>query len=688
MNVTLYKETYVSPRPAKLASVIESMKSEEKMKGIALFRDQLKYLIPGDSLPEDKKPPVVLFGASFKKEAGQVVMQSYNGVVLLEVNDLAGDAEIAMIRRKVAEAPQTLAAFAGSSGRSVKILVCFSLPGGGLPQSREQAECFHAHAYRKAVHYYRMLLERDLSLKQPVLERGCRFSSDPDLYYNPEALPVPMEQPLRMPSEATWQEQKMLEKDPLERLMPGMERSQRVSMLYEASLKDTLNHFGGYRSDDPKLFLVRLAENCFRSGIPEEDTVKWTLLHTELQAFEMLLRETVRNVYLLGKDFGGKPCLPPSQQLALQLEEFMQRRYEFRRNELKKEVEYRERRSYYFNFLPVTDEALNTISLQAHAEGLNFWDRDVKRYIYSNRIPLHNPVDHYLDHLPGWDGTDRIRALADTIPTQNADWRDLFYRWFLGMVAQWKQKSRTHANSVVPLLVGDQGCGKSTWCRNLIPHDLQEYYDDSLDFGSKRDAERALHRFILINLDEFDSISISYQPYLKHLLQKPIVNARRPYKSSIQALKRYGVFIATCNNMDLLTDPTGNRRYLCVEINGQIEFAPINYDQLYAQAMAALQNDERYWFDKEDEQLIMENNLAFEQKPVEEQLLLHYFRPAEPDDNGEWIPAIEIIQRISKRGKVKIGNTHIGHFSRILQKNRFVKKHANTGNRYHVVELG
>ncbi|WP_161951777.1 VapE domain-containing protein [Parabacteroides timonensis] len=61
------------------------------------------------------------------------------------------------------------------------------------------------------------------------------------------------------------------------------------------------------------------------------------------------------------------------------------------------------------------------------------------------------------------------------------------------------------------------------------------------------------------------------------------MNARRAYKSSVRALKRYAGFVGTCNNMDLLSDPTGSRRFLYVEINGEINRRHfIDYDQLYA----------------------------------------------------------------------------------------------------------
>ncbi|MCL3851977.1 hypothetical protein M1P97_11820 [Parabacteroides sp. GYB001] len=70
----------------------------------------------------------------------------------------------------------------------------------------------------------------------------------------------------------------------------------------------------------------------------------------------------------------------------------MKRRYEFRYNLLKEEVEFRDRKSYYFNFFTVCEQALNSISLHAQGEEILLWDRDVKRYIYSDRVSEHSPI--------------------------------------------------------------------------------------------------------------------------------------------------------------------------------------------------------------------------------------------------------------------------------------------------------
>ena len=78
--------------------------------------------------------------------------------------------------------------------------------------------------------------------------------------------------------------------------------------------------------------------------------------------------------------------------------------------------------------------------MNARLEGLNLWDRDVIRYLDSDRVPVFNPVEDFLFGLDiHWDGYDRIRELASRIPCDNPHWPDLFYRWFLNMVAHWRR---------------------------------------------------------------------------------------------------------------------------------------------------------------------------------------------------------------------------------------------------------
>lgn len=83
---------------------------------------------------------------------------------------------------------------------------------------------------------------------------------------------------------------------------------------------------------------------------------------------------------------------------------------------------------------------------------------------------------------------------------------------------------------------------------------------------------------------------------------------RKPYANAVLEMRRYASFIATSNQKDLLTDPSGSRRFICIEVTEAIDTnRPIDYNQLYAQAMHELDHGERYWFDQSDEQIMTEN---------------------------------------------------------------------------------
>lgn len=690
MKITQIKSNGKSLRNIELSDVMTAIRSGEQARAVNEHRGILSSSMPGDRNIHATDIPVLLFAARFRKKENRTEYQVYNGLVLVEVGNLADREEVAAVKKRASLAPQTMAAFAGSSGKSVKILVPFVLPDGSLPEKRELAGLFHAMAGRRAVAFYQAHLQRDKGIGWASLEKGCRHSFDPDLYYNSSATPLIQEQPMQMPAEPTYREVVAKEEDPLLRMMPGYDRSRIVSRFYNACMLDALEKTGGLdEGKEVRPFLTRLAENCFHSGIPEEDVVRWTIISQNLELFEEEIRETVHVVYQLSKCFGKKPVMPAEQLLSIKTDEFMKRRYEFRRNMLAGEVEFRARGSYYIHFAPVAETVLNSIGLNAQAEGLALWDRDVKRYVYSDRVPVFYPLEDYLEYLPEWDGKDHIRALADTLPTANPQWCNLFYIWFLSMTAHWYRREHLHANSSLPLLVGPQGCGKSTWCRNLLPPSLRMHYTDSIDFSNKRDAELMLTRFALINIDEFDSVSAAYQSFLKNVLQKPVVNARQPYKRSIQALHRYASFIATCNNYDLLTDPTGSRRFICIEITGTIDNSTsIDYEQLYAQAVAALKNGERYWFTSEEEFSTTRNNEVFQQMPVEEQLFLQYFRAARPGEDSQELSAIEILQYLQNESGIKLGNKRLTYFGRLLQKNKIPSRRTMKGTCYSVVRIG
>lgn len=688
------KDNSVALSTMNLDTLVEKIRTETQLRPVSNFREQLKYTLPNEPCIASERLPKIIPAAEFRRGNGNKQLKKYNGIVELTVGPLSGKAEAALVKQIAWEQPQTRLAFTGSSGRTVKIWTTFTRPDNSLPNTQPEAEVFHAHAYRLAVKCYQPQIPFDILPKEPLLQQYSRLSFDPEALYRPDSVQFYLSQPDRMPDEPTYREALQSEKSPLTRAVPGMNAEDAASMLFESALRKAHTDIaeaeasGAMPINGIQALLTQLAVNCFQSGIPEEEVVRHTIYHYYLRRQETLIRQIIRNVYTENKDFGTRSSLSKEQLLALQTDEFMKRRYEFRFNTQIGEVEFRERHSFRFRFNPIDKRALNSIALDAQAEGIPLWDRDISRYIYSNRVPIFNPLEDFLYNLPGWDGKDRIRALAATVPCNNPHWTELFHRWFLNMVSHWKGHDQKFANSVSPLLVGAQGTHKSTFCRSIVPPSERAYYTDSIDFSRRKDAEFALNRFALINIDEFDQISATQQGFLKHILQKPVINVRKPYATAVLEMRRYASFIATSNQKDLLSDPSGSRRFICIEVTGVIDTTrPINYEQLYAQAMYELDHGERYWFDQADERIMTENNREFEQVPAEEQLFYKYFRPAEEKEEGEWLSPAEILEEIQRNSKLPISAKRVSVFGRILQKHGVRSKRTRRGTVYCVVRM-
>lgn len=401
-------------RTLRIEQLVELMKVETKAQPVSKMREVLPYMLPGDKNDYVQKVPKLLPAAAFVRRNGVMVMAEYNGIVMIQVNNLSGPMEADEVKKWVKELPQTYLAFVGSSGKSVKIWVRFTYPDDLLPVTREQAELFHAHAYRLAVKFYQPQLPFHIELKEPSLEQYCRLTFDPELYFNPESMPIYMKQPASMPGETTYREQVQTETSPLQRLAPGYESHEALSVLFEAAFARALEEQEEFQPDgDIHSLLVALAGHCFRAGIPEEDTVRWSRAHYHLPKDDFLIRETVKNVYRSGRGFADKSSLLPEQIFVMQMDEFMKRRYEFRFNQLTTQVECRERNTFNFYFHPVDKRQMASITMNAQYEGLKLWDKDVVRYLNSDHVPVYQPAEEFLYDLPHWDGKDHIGDLAN-----------------------------------------------------------------------------------------------------------------------------------------------------------------------------------------------------------------------------------------------------------------------------------
>ena len=346
--------------------------------------------------------------------------------------------------------------------------------------------------------------------------------------------------------------------------------------------------------------------------------------------------------------------------------------------------------AHHLTYTPVDNRILNGIALSAIENGVECWDRDIKRYVESDHVQAYHPFELYFKNLPEWDGKDRVKELAKRVSDKDV-WIRSFHRWMLAVTAQWTGSGNRgrRANSVAPLLVSPtQGLGKSTFCRMLLPNELRDYFTESFDLTNASSAENKLASYGLINLDEFDCLPASRMPLLKNLMQMEDLRVRRAYRRSAEALPRIASFIGTSNRHDLLTDLSGSRRFICVEVEHAIDCTtPIDHAQLYAQLLYELNSGECCWFSKAEEAEIQSANRPFYRITPAEELIGSCFAFAESGEQGaRLMSAADIYTVLKKKNPAALKDCSCTSFSRLLsQLGRRV--HTRYGNGYWVKKI-
>ena len=483
----------------------------------------------------------------------------YNGLVVVEVNGLKTYEEAVNIRNQASRMDETVMAFLGASGKSVKI-VCRGemFEGKELPTQENEMRQFHQNLYETARRAYQNQFGFDIEYLEPMLERTVYLSADPEMYYHPNARPFKADaekhdQP--EPTPISWES---------DMLMPGRTIKRTYHFNWVFILREVLGGYFDLPDEDRQMQLLQqIARKSLEQGIPLAHAQGMTLEHPLFHNDPDLVKSVFATTYevTLMEDYRKKHKVKPLKSVpeetlqTMRTEIFLTANYDMRKNLMTGVAEYRMKYSEDQTFKPLTVEVRNDMTIVAREQGMKSWDQDVNRFIDSTRIEQYDPVNTWLDKLPEWDGVDRIKELAARVPTEQPHWEKYLKYWLVGMVAQWRESDKQlTGNALTPLLIGRQGCGKTRFCKILLPPELRDYYNDKLNFKNEFDLNIALTSFALINIDEFDKTTNSQQIVLKYLLSSADVKFRPPYGKTIKQYRRYTSFIGTTNQMQPLVD--------------------------------------------------------------------------------------------------------------------------------------
>ena len=643
----------------------------------------------------------ICFAQDFDQWKGQRRVLGYNGLIVIEVNGLPTYEKAVEVRDEAKKMPETLMAFLGASGKSVKILCRGELFGGAspnpsngkgnLPVDEQDIRQFHINIYQTARRAYQNQFGFNIEYLEPRLDRTVYVSADPEIFYNPEARPFYADTARHdepQPVSISWES---------DMLMPGrtLKRTYRLEWLF--CVNTIMGRYFELPDEDRlETMLMQIATLCLIQGIPLSHAQGMTLEHPVLNTDKLLVKKTFESVYAvtLQEDYMKKHKIKPLQSIPndtlqmMKTEIFLNENYEMRKNLMTGVAEYREKYSDDQTFKPLTEEVRNDMTMRATELGLKSWDRDVNRFIDSTRIEQYDPVNTWLNKLPKWDGHDYIKDLAARVPTDQPHWEMYLRMWLVGMVAQWRESDKQlTGNALTPLLIGRQGCGKTRFCKIILPPELRDYYNDKINFKNEFDLNIALTSFALINIDEFDKTTNGQQIVLKYLLSSADVKFRPPYGKTIKQFRRYTSFIGTTNQQKPLVDPTGSRRFVCVGVrNGQnIDFEDnLNHSQLFAQALHLFNNKERFWLNNEEIATLISENEPYQKLNDLVEMIGETFCKPKPGEQVRWWGLKEISDLLSTRYANYDPKTTYVKLGRALsdQKFAFEDKHTATGQVY------
>ena len=572
-----------------MEKLMERFARDDSKLTITHFRESVPYLSNNYEGYKDMPKWMHIYPAAefAKDENNNLKMKAFNGILLMKFGNITDVDGVEGVKRSVAILPSTLAAITGADGKTVIVLIKFQGEKDTLPTSEADAEHLYRIAYQQIFPVYQAIVKASILVDgpKPSIEAGSTLSQEPSIH-NSFMMTLDAEPYFNSKAVAM----KIDSHARSQNLTPNTGNNQQ--MIADPGTAEAKND---NKKED---------KNSVRSNI-------------------------------------------------VSMMKLLESRYDFRYNTVMKYVEYLPKDKGWYGYRPVEPRVQKRMTLEVQLADIRVSIKDVRNFLESDYIKNYNPIEEYLFQCyDKWDGKDHIRALARTVPTANPHWADWFYTWFLGMVDQWRSYShRQYGNSVAPLLISKQGYNKSTFCRRLLPPELQWGYSDNLILSEKRQVYQAMAQFMVINLDEFNQISPQVQQgFLKNLIQLPTLKYKPPYGSHVMEFPRLASFIATSNMKDILTDPSGNRRFIGVELTGPIDVSVRpNYQQLFAQALTALHNGEKSYFDAEQVKLIMKNNCQFEVAEPIDQYFQLYFDLVENEKEGEYLTAAEIFDYLKKQ---------------------------------------
>lgn len=581
--------------------------------------------------------------------------------------------DLSAIRQKIESDPHTVMCYATISGNGLRVIYGYEVPpelvkppGAGAAPSDTPLTDNHLRRFEAATtaafmcgndYYVRLCgLESDSQCKN--LTRLCGLAHDPQVFLNVSATPFTQDEISQFMSAHNTVTKH-------ERLL------QRIEGYYEKVIRPRLEKEQVvYASGSHNQYVMRVGYMLAEKAYPKTAALEWACRRfSDYDGTHQVITSCYNNV----RPVKQKPVADNEPKYASvdDIKSFLDSRIRFRHNVITSRVEYLDISSDGDaeggeQWQNITDRVVNSLWAEMSAsQRVN--SNDIFRVIDSDYVPLYHPFRDYLDGLPpGTAGSWAIHQLASTIRVRGDDaqqkvWEKYLTKWLVGMVASWLDDSVV--NNVILVLIGEQGVYKTTWFNYLLPPPLRRYFYTKTNANRMgKDDLLVLAQYGLVCCEEIDTMRAAELNQLKAAVTMTSIDERAAYARYHEHRAHIASFCATGNNVQFLSDATGNRRWLPFAVDSIVSprERPFDYVGIYSEALRLYRSGYRYWFSREEIIELNTHNRHFETPRLEvEQVALFFRRPTE-GEQGIFMTATRILQRISEGISSKLSPVSVG----------------------------
>ena len=565
--------------------------------------------------------------------------------------------------------PHTLLAYTTISGTGIRILACY-VRG---ENSRERSPYdLHLQAFSLVNRHYANLTGLSYDEKCKNATRLSGLAHDPHVYFNPEATPFIVEV---VP--------------PQQQDSPAKALKKATRLIEHLLAEENMEYIAHNRNN----YIMRTGYLLNAYGIPQEAATEWAM--RRFADYDGDVAGIFRSCYLKTEEHGTR-LLPGYRRngnetegrlaTVAEIEEFLRTQGRFRKNTVTGRCEMAVGEGA---FTEVTDRQVNTLWCRCSKEVKPTRPMDIRAVIESEFSELFNPFETYFRNLPPWDGTtDAIAQLAAQVHVKEdaALFALCFRKWLVALVAALLKPEVV--NHGILVLSGRQGIYKTTWLNNLLPLPLRRYfYLKTNSRNLTKDDTMTLSEFAIVCLEELDEMESKEMNQLKALTTLRTVNERAAYAHYKESRPHIASFCGTSNNIHFLNDLSGNRRWMPFEVES-IDCPyehPVDYNAVYAQAYALVNEGYTYWLTPGETEALNRHNRHFEVPCLERELILTYYeRPMPGATNAAFLTVAQILARINAGIRQKLSPVKVGM---VMRQEGFEPMRVGGKRGYRVIEL-